>query len=262
VCPEHGAFLQRPHNHIFGRQGCPQCGLLKALRRKKVLAARQFYDTARSVHGNRYDYSKVNYENAKTNVEIICPIHGEFSQTPDSHTQGAGCAKCAGVQKISQAEYIERANEVHNNRYLYTELEYVNAKEKVTIICPEHGPFRQMAYNHLMARGCPSCATSGFDKDKPAILYYLSVAGGLAYKIGITNRSVNERYLGEMDAIEVLKTWEFEIGSDALKQERQILDRFSSDFYMGPALLSSGNTELFSRDVLGIVKSKGAGIIS
>jgi hypothetical protein len=250
ICPIHGEFKQRPHNHTFGKQGCPKCGAEKALRKKKIFATNNFYKKSRLVHGDKYDYSKVVYESAKEDVVIICPFHGEFYQTPDTHTQGAGCAKRAGILRITNSDFIDRANAVHSNKYDYSKVHYVNAREEVTIICPEHGEFQQISYNHLTGRGCPSCATSGFDKEKPAILYYLSVEDGLAYKIGITNRTVEERFLGEMDKIKILKIWKYDKGKEALEKELEILKKYSSFLYKGAPILSSGNTELFVRNVL------------
>ena len=61
----------------------------------------------RQVHGDFYDYSKVIYINSCTKVIIICPVHGEFEQTPNSHLSGQGCPEC-GIksQTKSQSEVI------------------------------------------------------------------------------------------------------------------------------------------------------------
>ena len=83
-----------------------------------------------------------------------------------------------------------------------------------------------------------------------AILYYLRVCNGTAYKIGITNRSVSERFRTDMQFIDVLETWHFEHGADAMSAERSIIKQFSTEKYVGDPLLSSGNSELFRYDVL------------
>lgn len=252
ICPYHGEFSQKPHNHVAGKQGCPKCGNEKRLKNNFILAKQNFYKNANKIHGDKYDYSEVNYVNAKENIIIKCKIHGEFKQAPDTHISGAGCPKCAGIVRLTNEEFIIRANEIHKKKYDYSRVNYINAREKIDIICPEHGTFDQIAYNHLIGRGCPNCATSGFDKEKPAILYYLKISSGLAYKIGITNRSVEERFIGEMDQIEILKIWNYEKGIDALKQESQILTRYAEFLYIGPDILKSGNTELFDRNILEI----------
>lgn len=92
VCPVHGPFLQRPNKHLSG-QGCPECS--RATRsRGQAMGAEEFVTRARAVHGDAYDYSHVDYRNNRTKVEIICPVHGPFMQTPGKHLQGNGCPSC------------------------------------------------------------------------------------------------------------------------------------------------------------------------
>ena len=50
-----------------------------------------FIKKSREVHGDKYDYSKVEYVKNHTKVCIICPKHGEFWQVPNSHLNGNGC---------------------------------------------------------------------------------------------------------------------------------------------------------------------------
>lgn len=92
ICPKHGDFTQIPSNHLNGK-GCPQCA--------KEYNSKLFSDTTESfiqkailVHGNKYDYSKVNYIRSQEKVCIICPEHGEFEQRPNDHLMGKGCPKC------------------------------------------------------------------------------------------------------------------------------------------------------------------------
>lgn len=108
-------------------------------------------------HNETYDYSKVEYVNAKTKVCIICPIHGEFWQRPDHHINGSRCPKCAGVGLKSFEEFLEKANNRHNHRYKYIENTYTKTSEHVGIICPDHGIFYQNASSHLLGCGCPFC---------------------------------------------------------------------------------------------------------
>jgi very-short-patch-repair endonuclease len=94
-------------------------------------------------------------------VCIICPCepHGEFLQTPGSHLQGRGCPKCSGNKKRNTAEFIEKANKVHGNKYDYSNVDYINDNTKVFIICPceSHGEFQQRPADHLQGNGCPKC---------------------------------------------------------------------------------------------------------
>ena len=93
ICPKHGDFPQIPNNHLIGK-GCRFCANEKlANERRKPLE--KFIAESNEVHGEgTYDYSKVIYVNYDTDVIIICPIHGDFPQTPYNHLRGQGCPKC------------------------------------------------------------------------------------------------------------------------------------------------------------------------
>lgn len=93
ICKEHGVFYQSYNNHYNGKQGCPVCGRYKCSEHQK-LTTEEFINKAKSVHGDKYDYSKTNYTLSQNNVIIICPEHGEFSQIARNHLFGAGCPKC------------------------------------------------------------------------------------------------------------------------------------------------------------------------
>lgn len=96
--------------------------------------------------------------NANTKVCIICPKHGEFWQTPSGHLSGKGCPKCYKESRSSTTEeFINKAREIHGNKYDYSKVNYVNAYTKVCIICPKHGEFWQIPANHLNGHGCPNC---------------------------------------------------------------------------------------------------------
>ena len=156
ICPEHGEFWQRPHAHLQG-QGCPKCKS-----KKQTCTTDEFIAKAKKIHGDKYDYSKVKYVDAKSKVCVVCPEHGEFWQTPDSHLSGCGCPKCANKNKgeyrrSSKKDFIKKAKEIHGDKYDYSKVEYVNAKTKVCIICPNHGEFWQTPNNHLRGHGCPKC---------------------------------------------------------------------------------------------------------
>lgn len=119
----------------------------------------EFIKKATSVHGNKYDYSLVEYKNSKTNVKIICPIHGVFEQTPDKHINAKqGCPTCAGNIKKTTEQFIEKAIKIHGKKkYDYSKVNYINRNTNVIIICPEHGEFEQLPSNHLKGEGCPYC---------------------------------------------------------------------------------------------------------
>ena len=168
VCPKHGDFYVTPSNHLNNR-GCPICKAEK-LSKDFSMPLKTFIDKSEKKHGNKYDYSKVEYVNNTTPVKIVCPTHGEFLQTPASHLRGRGCLKCSSVSAHKKFvkpkdKFIEEAILVHKNKYDYSKVEYENNKTKVCIICPEHGEFWQTPTSHLSGRGCKLCNKSHLENE-------------------------------------------------------------------------------------------------
>ena len=184
ICPKHGEFLQTPSNHLSG-QGCPKCKDDKT-RERLILSKEGFIKKAREVykedfvkkankiHHDKYNYSKVEYDGALTKVCVICPEHGEFWQTPNSHLNGTGCPKCSGNYIPTTEEWITSANEKHNGKYDYHKVKYVKSTIKVCIICPEHGEFLQKPTYHIQGQGCPKCNLSHMEHD---VMNYLDERG-------------------------------------------------------------------------------------
>ena len=153
ICPIHGEFWQAPNDHLNGC-GCPKC------KNVHKYTNEEWIEQARKVHGNKYDYSKVEYINNKTKVCIICPEHGEFWQRPNDHLTGYGCPKCTKYSnKYTTETWIQKAKQIHGDKYDYSKVKYVNSHTKVCIICPEHGEFWQTPNNHLCGKTiCPKCS--------------------------------------------------------------------------------------------------------
>jgi len=125
---------------------------------------KDFVKKAITIHGTKYNYSKVNYINCSTKVIIICHEHGEFKQTSSNHNAGSGCPKCSddrsSKRKLSSApEFIKKVSKIHKNKYDYSKVNYVNSKTKVIIICHDHGEFMTTPKNHIKT-GCPKCAVA------------------------------------------------------------------------------------------------------
>lgn len=128
----------------------------------KKLTTEQFIKRAKEVHEDKYDYSLVEYVNAKTKVKIICPEHGIFEQLPSHHIRGRGCRDCGNERQtnkrtLTTQKFIEKSVKKHGNKYNYSKSLYINAKSKVDIICPIHGEFQQLAFEHYNGQGCPKC---------------------------------------------------------------------------------------------------------
>lgn len=159
-CPAHGDFQQTPNSHLSGG-GCPSCAQ-ETITRAQTDTAESFIKKALHVHGERYDYSQVEYLHSQIKVTIRCREHGAFPQFPSSHLIGSGCPRCAHravgtANADTAASFVEKAQRVHGERYEYTQVEYVRSQVEVTIVCPEHGPFHQVPNSHLSGRGCPEC---------------------------------------------------------------------------------------------------------
>lgn len=200
TCPKHGDFWQIAASHMHG-SGCPKCVgreritlesfiskanekhsikydyskveaielkeqnnhiLTKSISRNRI-TQESFIERSASLHSNKYDYSKTKYISRKEKVCIICPTHGEFWQNPHFHLQGGNCPKCVGGVRLTTKEFIEKAREVHKEKYDYSKTEYKNTATKVCIICPEHGEFWQTPNNHLFGAGCPTCPQSNLE---------------------------------------------------------------------------------------------------
>lgn len=124
-----------------------------------------FIERLKSIHGNKYDYTKIVYKNNKIPVEIICPTHGTWWATPSNLLKGCGCKICSTKEawksrndRITTEIFIDRCNIMHDNKYDYSLVNYVNPSSIIIIICNIHGNFETTALNHLYNKsGCPDC---------------------------------------------------------------------------------------------------------
>jgi hypothetical protein len=150
ICPEHGCFIQNAHSHMKGR-GCPKCANNVKKTNKEIL--HEF----RKIHGERYDYSKVDYNGSLKKIIITCPEHGDFEQIAIQHKRGNGCPKCSGVCKKTNKEILHEFRKIHGERYDYSKVDYKNTHSKIIIVCPVHGEFNQTRHSHRRGQGCPKC---------------------------------------------------------------------------------------------------------
>ena len=194
ICPNHGEFFILPQNHLLG-QGCPKCV-------GKHLTTEEIITKFKQVHGDKYDYSKVEYNKMHEKVCIICQEHGEFWQTPSKHINGQECPKCAveirtNKRLIGTDEFIKRAIEKWGNLYDYSKVRYNKVNEKVEIICKKHGSFFQRPFDHLHGHGCPVC---GKLESKDEIELYDYICG----IIGKENIIKNDRKVLNGKEIDIL----------------------------------------------------------
>jgi hypothetical protein len=162
ICPIHGEFSQTPEGHTSKKFGCKACAqdFIGELLAKDVSV---YIKQCNDIHNFKYDYSKIEYKNAHSLLEIVCPIHGSFSQEAAAHLRGQGCPICgdikAGFSKMTGYSllFIDRANIVHSHKYDYSKSVYTGNMDNIEIICPDHGSFFQTPGNHLQGKGCSKC---------------------------------------------------------------------------------------------------------
>lgn len=244
TCPTHGEFTQLASSHVKGH-GCNKCS--KELVKNPKLTTEQFIGRSTSIHGDRYDYSKSIYKDASTKITIVCKEHGEFLQKPITHMSGINCPKCRGYRKTIN----DIQKKMNKNYTILTHSCIYTDADKLNVNCIYHGNFTTTVRKLHLGKGCNKCAVRGFKTHLPGTLYYLSIDNGTAYKIGITNKSINERFhKQDIKRMKVIKTWYYENGKDCLEEEQRILKEFKHNAYKGYILLPNGNTELFNKDVL------------
>lgn len=162
ICPEHGEFEKFP-TQLFEGSACEKCRLENI----RVEAFNKWLEDAKRIHDNKYDYSKVNYINSSTDVIIICPKHGEFSQRPSNHLYSGGCYKCGcelkGV-KFDLQNNIAKSIAIHGNKYTYEKCNPKTTHDKMQVFCTIHKYYFTTTFNSLLqGKGCRKC---GRDKIK------------------------------------------------------------------------------------------------
>lgn len=156
----------------------------------RTYTTEEFIGKAVAIHGNKYRYNHP-YVGSRQKMIITCPIHGDYQQYPYSHLEGSGCRRCdvdtrATNNTLTHDEFISRVTALHHGKYAYPD-QYQHSQQKLTIVCPVHGEFTQLANSHMLGRGCKQCAKenhSGIYNDDyfiahphkrahPAVLYVL-----------------------------------------------------------------------------------------
>lgn len=171
ICPIHGVFEVQPNNHLKRGDACQKCGWHNLLKNSNEKIINKF----KKIHGEKYNYSKIEYINNSSKLIILCPQHGKFNQSFNSHSAGHGCPSCGVNSRIilnssNSKEFIDKANIIHFNKYDYSKINYINNYSKIEIICPKHGSFKQQPSIHLSDHGCPKCKQS---KGERSIAVYL-----------------------------------------------------------------------------------------
>jgi len=149
-------FYQPPNSHLAGNNGCKNCS------KTKKLTKEEFIKRSREIHGNEFDYSKVEIINCTTKVKIICKNQHETEVLPSDHfsKKKHGCKVCYNdSKKMTLNEFIKISKSIHGDIYNYSCANYISSKVKLCIICPNHGEYWQTPRTHIMSKiGCPMCS--------------------------------------------------------------------------------------------------------
>lgn len=131
---------------------------------KKKSTTEEFIEKSKKIHGDKYTYSNVVYENSQTHVLITCPIHGDFKMRPNDHLSGKGCGKCYGRNKTTE-EWIEQVKNVYDEgSYTFDKTKYISARGKLIVTCTKHGDFETVAHDFSRGHGCPVCNESKLER--------------------------------------------------------------------------------------------------
>jgi hypothetical protein len=261
ICNIHGAFEQRAMDHMKGR-GCSLCN------ERQSLTLQQFIERSNKKHKSKYTYENVVYKNVHTKVNITCPVHGIFSQTPTDHVHGGyGCPVCGGTGKVSTKDFVHRSSILHVGKYDYSKTISAGMNKKVIITCKDHGNFSQRAADHANGVGCPSCGIQhqkGYTnkyfekhpevKAQPAKLYLITIDDAFC-KIGITRKQyIKQRFSGVR--FKVVAELPYPLYK-AFQQEQTILKKFHQERYKVQVCKNkyfTGWTECFPLSLLSALK--------
>lgn len=223
-----------------------------------------FIVQARKTHKENYFYDKVKYMTSQKQIVITCPKHGDFNQIPNNHLRGKGCNICA--RKSTKEFFIERSSVIHNNKYNYSLVNYLNSQTKVKIICNLHGVFEQKPNTHIRGANCPTCmkenagvySKTGWTSickrvnNKKPSLYIIKCFNDHEefIKIGITSKSIKSRFLYKAK-FPYNYTLLTEIKSSPVKiwDLEKKLHKIYSSFRYKPSVYFSGETECFSSNI-------------
>ena len=273
-CPEHGWWTTKAYSHRNMKSGCPKCaeGVRDEMHQRRLRKELQrLYDRQterdnyvinriRSQYGD--DLEVLSYcfpENCY--IKLRCKKHNNvYMRNSKALWIGKGCLECAIERdSLPWQEVYERFIDIHGDRYIYDGETYVNSHTPLRMFCKEHGEFWKSPANHIsMNSGCPSCSNYGFNPSKPGNLYYIRINSSLGpiYKIGITNRDVQKRFLArDRTNMEIIAVWHYEHGGDAYEEEQRLLNKHKEHRYQVEDNFewsSAGYTEMFDFDVLGL----------
>lgn len=278
TCKNHGEFSQIAAVHLSGG-GCPRC------KKNHPLDTETFKSKANAKHGGLYGYEKSIYVGLDKALIITCKAHGDFSQTSRSHLNGGKCPNCR-KHVFDNETFVAKSKSMHGNKYEYLNDSFTPSDEKVKVICREHGVFEQKMDNHFRYDGCKKCKTQRktmsaaivYREDKSnysrrgyieicknnngmSNLYVVEMSkdSELFYKIGITKRSIEERFRSNPYKVRKVRFITEDAGFIFDLEKR--LHKIISEYHYKPQVKFEGSTlECFSRipkEIINLIDSMG-----
>ncbi len=177
LCPTHGEFLQAIQHHKAG-SGCQRCASERTAK-GQTRTYEDYLPQLREIHQNKYSYPE--YQDlpnrSSSKIKITCPTHGDFEQVIVEHAQGHGCPSC-GREKTTSSHLksytscLEDFKEVHGTKYTYPGHQDLpeGVYSTITITCPTHGDFKQVALNHFYGNGCQKCGNNATSKPESEVV--------------------------------------------------------------------------------------------
>ena len=209
------------------------------------MTTEEFVIKAKEIHGKKYDYSQSKYgNNSNDKINIKCYIHGLFNQTPTNQLRGSGCLKC-GINKISEKQrmtkedFIKKAQQIHGEKYDYSQCDYIGNNINVKIHCIQHNiTFYQMPSNHYRSSGCKKCSPHGYSN---AQIQWLNLISKLE-KIHIQHAENSNEY--------TIPNTKFK--ADGYCEETNTIYEYHGDYW-------HGNPKKYNSNKINIVSNKTFG---
>ena len=190
ICTKHGEFSQYPAQLRKNGAGCPSCGS-EARSNTRRMSTEQYLNLVKDLHKDKgYVYNNLCLKGINSKITVLCPHHGQFIISANHHLyRKQGCPICESENrktrilnyrhlsssskiKNTEVDFFHRCSDAHSGFYAYPEQPYLGAKQKIRIVCPEHGEFTQAAWAHLSGKGCKSCGHRS--KGEDALYKFLS----------------------------------------------------------------------------------------
>jgi len=283
ICEKHGEFTKTATNHLSG-VGCWECTKENVNFGSKVgdiqyITKEVFLNKAKEKHGDKFSYPELDFKNQYTEIDIKCNVHNFiYRQIPKNHINNqGGCPKCK-AEAISRTflksndTFIEEALAIHGGYYDYSKVNYTNSKNKIDIICPHHGTFKQTPNDHLNGHGCRKCGQKGStynitkaERNKEdwskiqTVLYLIELKSCEEHylKIGISNeKELRHSVLERVSKCKIVDSLlvDIDLYSAVIIEQTAIKDNKNCKYI--PLYNYPGYTECFNLQCKDIVKNK------